>query len=59
MYILRCQDKVLMRDPHSVTLGKKMPKRERMTTEAAERIARTSKDTKFIERAREAAEKRE
>jgi len=36
-----------------------LPKETKMTQEAAERIGRTSKDQKFVERAREAAKKRE
>ncbi len=35
-----------------------MPKKEKMTTEAAKRIEDTSKDPKFIERAKEAAKKK-
>jgi hypothetical protein len=36
-----------------------MPKKEPMTPEAAKRIAETSKDPKFIERAKEAAKKQQ
>jgi hypothetical protein len=35
-----------------------MPNKERMTQEAFDRITRTSKDSKFIERAREAVKKK-
>lgn len=49
--------KVLEHDLYCMIAGINMPKKEPMTQEAAERIANTSKDTKFIERAREAAKK--
>jgi len=35
-----------------------LPKKEPMTREAAERIAKTSKDPKFVERAKVAAKKK-
>lgn len=52
-------DKVLEHDLHCVIEGESLPKKEPMTPEAAKRIAKTSKDAKFIERAKEAAKKRE
>jgi hypothetical protein len=51
-------DKVLEYDLHYVIKGENLPKKEPMTPEAAERIAKTSKDPKFIERAKEAAKKK-
>jgi len=50
--------KVLEPDPYCVIKGEHLPKKERMTTEAAQRIAETSKDPKFIKRAEEAAKKK-
>jgi len=51
-------DKVLEHDLYCVIKGESLPKKEPITPEAAERIAKTSKDAKFIERAKEAAKKK-
>jgi hypothetical protein len=52
------RDKVLECDLYCIIEDKSLSKKEPMTPEAAERIAKTSKDPKFVERAKEAAKKK-